>query len=68
MYEIRNTKWFGQPFDRLTVLSKVEGQYQMPETLSSSTYLKVCTTDGPFLSLSHSDFGFVSNFEIRISD
>ncbi len=24
-YEYRNTKWFDQPFDRLTVLSEVEG-------------------------------------------
>jgi hypothetical protein len=24
-YQIPNTKWFDKPFDRLTVLSKVEG-------------------------------------------
>jgi hypothetical protein len=24
-FEIRNSKWFDQPFDRLTVLSEVEG-------------------------------------------
>jgi hypothetical protein len=24
-FEIRSTKWFDQPFDRLTVLSRVEG-------------------------------------------
>jgi hypothetical protein len=24
-YQITNTKWFDKPFDRLTVLSKVEG-------------------------------------------
>lgn len=27
--QVPNPKWFDEPFDGLTVLSKVEGQYQM---------------------------------------
>jgi len=34
-YEIRNPKWFDQPFDRLTVLSKVGGFTTLSQPVES---------------------------------
>ena len=63
--EIRNPKWF----DRLTILSEVEGQYLMTKIQMIQT---IGVADIPimilFLSLGHLIFEFVSNFDIRISD
>jgi hypothetical protein len=79
--EIRNSKRFDKPFDRPTVLSRfegltalsdLEGQYRMTKTQMDQTIWRIFPTRNDrkgklFLSLEHSGFGFVSDFDIRIS-
>jgi hypothetical protein len=40
-YQNTNTKWFGKPFDRLTVLSRVEGLTTLSKVEGQITMTKI---------------------------
>jgi hypothetical protein len=66
---IRNSK----RFDKLTALSRVGGQYRITKIQMRQTAWRIFSVHGHhrarlFLSLGNLDFGFVSDFDIRISD